>query len=638
MAEQITQKGRALEVYTPLDFDVLLIESLSALEGISRPFRFTVKLLANVLTNMHQKVTADKLVGKPMAVELELSGGKTRFFNGIVENFAKTGQDHQFAYYRAELVSWFSLLDLKADCRIFQDQTVPEVLQKVINELGFTHYFRSDLSKQYTEWDYCVQYRETDFAFLSRLMEIEGISYHFEHNADHNHVLVLTDSPEGHKDCPQQSSFRYVPEVGIGELEDVIHSWETRQELSSGKWVLRDYHLEMPRNTLEVTEASVNVTEENQKLEVFDYPGDFAKKFNQPASRLSQVRPEGEKLVRLHMQQQEASHIVYDGTSYCRPLASGFKFTVNGAAQVPNGPYLLTSIQHNALQHPAYMTEANVPAFYNNAFSSMPASVPFLPARTTPKPIVHGPQTAQVIDESPSGSTEEIWPDKYGRVRVRFPWDREAKYACWIRVAQPWAGNMWGHQWIPRVGDEVVVTFLEGDPDCPLIVGSVYNANNMPPFSLPDNKTQSGILTHSSAGGGSANYNMLRFEDKEGSEEIFVQAEKDLNAVVENDETRKVGNDRTTTIHVDDTETVETGNHALTVSQGNRTCTISQGNDSLTVSLGNVTHDASMGSYKVTAMQVQVTATTSIQLTCGASSIQMTPASITITSPMVNIN
>jgi type VI secretion system secreted protein VgrG len=311
---------------------------------------------------------------------------------------------------------------------------------------------------------------------------------------------------------------------------------------------------------------------------------------------------------------------------------------VNGAAQVPNGPYLLTAVQHNAVQHPAYLTDAAVPAFYNNAFSCMPAAVPFLPVRATPKPIVHGPQTARVIDESPSGSAEEIWPDKYGRVRVRFPWDREAKYGCWIRVAQAWAGNMWGHQWIPRVGDEVVVTFLEGDPDCPLIVGSVYNAGNMPPFKLPDNKTQSGILTHSSEQGSSANYNMLRFEDKKGSEEIFVQAEKDLNTVVENDETRKVGNDRTTTIHVDDSETVETGDHALTVSQGNRTATISQGNDTLTVSMGDVTHQAPMGTYQVTAMQIEVDGTTSIQLTCGASSIQMTPASITISSPMVNIN
>jgi type VI secretion system secreted protein VgrG len=338
------------------------------------------------------------------------------------------------------------------------------------------------------------------------------------------------------------------------------------------------------------------------------------------------------------MQQDEASHIVYDGTSYCRAMISGYEFTVNGGGQVPNGPYLLISVQHHAVQHPAYQTDAEVPAFYNNAFSAIPASVPFLPEQATAKPIVHGPQTARVIDESPSGSTEEIWPDKYGRVRVRFPWDREAKSACWIRVAQPWAGNMWGHQWIPRVGDEVVVTFLEGDPDCPLIVGSVYNATNLPPFTLPDNKTQSGILTHSSAGGGSENYNMLRFEDQLGSEEIFVQAEKDLNTLVKHDETRNVHNNRTTTIHVDDTETVETGDHALTVSQGNRTAEISQGNDTLTVDLGNVTHKAPLGTYQVTAMQIELTGTSSITITCGASSISLTPASITITSPMVNIN
>ena len=426
MAEQITQKDRSLKVYTPLDFDVLLIEGLSGTEGISRPFRFTVKLLANVLTGMHNKVTADKLVGKSMAIELALAGGKTRFFNGIVASFTKEGQDNQFAYYGAELVPWFYLLDLKADCRIFQDQTVPEVIQKIVGELGLTHYFRSDLSKEYTKWDYCVQYRETDFSFLSRLMEIEGISYHFEHHDDHTHILVLTDSPDGHKDCPQQSNFRYVPEAGMGDYEDVIRSWQTSQGLSSGKWVLRDYHFEMPRNTLEVNEASLHVTDENKNLDFFDYPGAFAKKFNKPESRLGQVRPEGEKLVRLHMEQEEASHIVYNGTSYCRALTSGYKFTVNGAAQVPNGPYLLTSVHHNAVQHPAYLTDAVVPAFYNNGFSCILASVPFLPSRTTPKPIVYGPQTARVIDENPEPQ-EEIWPDKYGRVRVRFPWDREAQ-------------------------------------------------------------------------------------------------------------------------------------------------------------------------------------------------------------------
>ncbi len=630
MPEQITQNGRALKAYSPLEFDVLLVESISVLEAMSRPFRFTVKLLADVLNAMPQKVTADQLIGKSMAVELDLGGGKSRFFNGIVATFTKEGQDNQFAYYSAEVVPWLTFLDLKADCRIFQDQTVPDVIEKIVEELGFTPYFRSDLSKQYTQWDYCVQYRETDFAFFSRLMEAEGISYYFEHNDDHNHVLVLTDSPDCHKDCPQQSNFRFDPDVGMGDMEDLLTAWETSQKLSSGKWVLRDYHLEMPSNTLEVQESSLHVSDVNSNLDVFDYPGGYAKKFIDPGSRLGDVRPEGEKLVRLRMEQDEASHIVYDGDSFCRAMTAGYKFTVTGGSQVSTGPYLMTSVQHNVAQHPAYMMGVEVSASYSNRFSCILASVPFHPARSTPKPIVYGPQTARVIDESASGSSEEIWPDKYGRVRVRFPWDREAEYACWVRVAQPWAGNMWGQQWIPRVGDEVVVTFLEGDPDCPLIVGSVYNSINMPPFSLPDNKTQSGIQTHSSTGGGSSNYNMLRFEDKDGSEEIFVQAEKDMNITVKNN--------RTTTIHVDNTETVETGNHSLTVSEGNRTAEISQGNDSLTVDMGGVTHTASMGTYQVTALNVSIEGTAGVTITCGASSIEMTPASITITSPMINLN
>ena len=651
MADQITQQDRALKVFTPLDFDVLLIESISGLEAVSRPFFFTVKLLANVLTNMHQKVTADKLVGKPMSIELEVLEGKTRYFSGIVESFTKEGQDKQFAYYRAELVPWFWLLGLKADSRIFQDQTVPEVIQKIVDELGFNHYFRSDLSKQYTKWDYCVQYRETDFHFLTRLMEEEGISYYFEHTSDHTHILVLTDSPDGHKDCPQQSNFRFDPEVGVGELEDVIRAWETSQKLSSGKWVLRDYHFEMPRNTLEVTEASLHITDENRNLDVFDYPGGYAKKFNKPESRLGQVRPEGEKLVRLHMEQDEASHIIYDGNSFARAMTAGYKFTVNGAAQVPNGPYLLTSVNHNAVQHPAYINTVPGVAFYSNEFDCIPASVPFLPPRTTPKPIVHGPQTARVIDESESGATEEIWPDKYGRVRVRFPWDREAKYACWIRVAHAWAGNMWGHQWIPRVGDEVVVTFLEGDPDCPLIVGSVYNADNMPPFKLPDNKTQSGILTHSSKQGTSANYNMFRFEDKKGSEDVLLHAENTMHNSVESSQFITVGLNRNITTGGIDKDGNKVGdvkekvfkNHNLHV-LGNARVKI-EGTEDVEVDDSSATMFGKDRTVEVStddvlmANTITLQATQTLTLVAGANSIVMGPSGITIIGlPMLNLN
>jgi type VI secretion system secreted protein VgrG len=289
--------------------------------------------------------------------------------------------------------------------------------------------------------------------------------------------------------------------------------------------------------------------------------------------------------------------------------------------------------------------------------------------------MAHGLQTAFVIDESQSGNTEEIWPDKYGRVRVRFNWDRESKYACWVRVVQPWAGNAWGQQWIPRVGDEVAVTFLEGDPDCPVVIGGIYNATNMPIFALPDNKTQSGILTHSSTGGGSSNYNMLRFEDKMGSEEIYVQAEKDWNSLIKNNETRTIKNNRTSTIHVNESRTVETGDDTISVQKGKRTITVQQdisttsnngniseeaktgnistkadmgnistqaslGNISTTADLGNISTTASLGSITIEASvnSVTISGLAGVTISCGASSISMTPASISISAPIVMIN
>jgi type VI secretion system secreted protein VgrG len=653
VAEPITQQNRDLKVYTPLAFDVLLIDGLSGREGISRPFSFTLKLLAEVVTGMPQKVSADKLLGKPMSVELVLTEGKSRFFNGIVESFSKEGQDDQFVYYRAELVPWFSLLDLKSNCRIFQDQTVPQIMQKILGELQLDRYFRPNLKKEYTKWDYCVQYRETDFNFLSRLLEDEGISYHFEHKDDHTHTLVLTDSTDGHDVCPQKSTFRYSNETGVGDFEDVIRSWDTSQAFLSGKWGLRDYHFEMPRNPLEVPEPSVHVTDENKDLEVFDYPGGYAKKFNKPELRLDQVRPEGEKVVRLQMEQEEAGYIVYDGTSDCPAMTSGYKFTVDGGTQVPSGPYLFTSIHHTAVQHPPYVTDQVVPGFYNNGFSCIPASVVFRPERATPKPIVHGPQTARVVDENPQDPKEEIWPDKYGRVRVRFPWDRKAEYACWIRVSQPWAGKMWGYQWIPRVGDEVVVTFLEGDPDCPLIVGSVYNADNMPPFALPDHKTQSGILTHSSPKGGSANFNMLRFEDKKGSEDLLIHAERTMHNSVEANQYITVGGDRhITTGSEDDDDNVTGGNvkehtfanHNLRVEGDSRTDLVGKHNlfvGARSYSQYALTRYTTVLEDEVLNGKANITiqAQQTITLMAGSNSIVIGPSGITLIGlPMISLN
>jgi type VI secretion system secreted protein VgrG len=273
---------------------------------------------------------------------------------------------------------------------------------------------------------------------------------------------------------------------------------------------------------------------------------------------------------------------------------------------------------------------------YKNSFRAIPATRIFAPA-IRPHPGIPGLQTAFVIDESPSGNTEEIWPDKYGRVRVRFHWDREAKYACWLRVVQPWAGKQWGQLWIPRVGDEVAVTYLEGDPDCPVVVGSIYNSDNMPIFTLPDNKTQSGILTHSSTGGGSSNFNMLRFEDKMGSEEIFMQAEKDQNVIIKHNETHTVKNNRTTTIHVDDTRTVETGNDTLTVEKGNRKITLQQGTIT-EYAQGQISIESVSGvTIKCGASKIEMTPS-GITMSTGASSISMTSGSTAHTAPMITLN
>jgi len=659
MADVITQADRLLAVSTPAGDDVLLLDSFTGEEGISRPFRFVLKMLAQVETESPGKVKPHDLVGKSIGIRIELTdtgtSGKSgeRYITGMCERFIKEAQDEEFAHYTAVIVPWFSFLNYAANCRIFQDKDVTQIIQQVVSEQGYSGQLRLDVTRTYTPRDYCVQYRETDFAFLSRLMESEGIYYYFKHtNGDH--VMVLADAPSCYKDLPEQSKFKYSLVTGVMPTEDTIRTWEVEEQMHPGKWSMRDFHHEAPSSHFEASETSVNVAEEGKKFEIYDYPGEYAKKFNQ-AGTSGKVQPEGEKLDRIRMEKEETYHQIMSGTSRCRAFSTGYKIAVEGGNAA--GSYLITALEHRSNQQPAYRLRGDTRLAYENRFRAIPFAVPFVPPAVTARATAPGLQTAFVIDESPSGDTEEIWPDKFGRVRVRFHWDREAKYACWLRVVQPWGGKSWGHLWIPRVGDEVAVSFLEGDPDCPIVIGSIYNSDSMPIFALPDNKTQSGILTHSSKGGGSSNFNLLRFEDKLGSEEIFIQAEKDWNSVIKHDETRTVKNNRTATIHVDESRTVETGNDSIDVQQGKRTITVmgdvsetvkqgnisttaNQGNISVKADMGNISETASLGDITIEASvgKITVSGLSGIQLSCGASTIQMTPASISISAPMVMIN
>ncbi len=627
-----TQDNRLIAVITNAGTDTLLLDSFSGQESLSQPFRYSLTMYSEVANGNAAKVKPHDLIGTSMSVRIHRyapSGDATvvgeRYWTGLCQSITGVGQDEFFAKYTAVLVPWFAFLRYATNCRIFQAKDVPSIIQEVVAAYGYSSLLRSELTKSYTARDYCVQYRETDFAFLSRLMEDEGIYYYFEHD-NGTHVMVLCDSVACYKDQPNKNQFKFGSVTGGDALEDVVSSWHIEERIHPGKWTSRDFHHEAPDNRLERSDTSAVVAAEGQKFEVYD-PAEDAKIFNKVGS-FSGVPAEEDKSIRLRMEKEETSHSVISGGSGCVEMTPGYKINVS---DVTPTDCFLTSVVHTVYQTPGFYNLDSARPAYRNTFYGIESTVPYVPQQVTGRNIIYGLQTAFVIDESPSGNTEEIWPDKYGRVRVRFYWDREAKYACWLRVVQPWAGKMWGQQWIPRVGDEVAVTFIEGDPDLPVVMGGLYNADNMPIFALPDNKTQSGILTHSSQGGTSSNYNMLRFEDKIGNEEVHLQAEKDLNSLIKHDETRTVKNNRTSTIHVNDTRTVETGDDTISVQQGNRTITVKQ-NITEECQSGNVKRTVDAGTLTEFAQgQISVTSPTGITLTCGASTITMTPSQITIT-------
>lgn len=540
-----TQDNRLIAVETPLGKDALLLQGFSGREAMSRLFSFQLDLASE-----KDSINFGSIIGQNVNIRVSLADKTDRFFNGYVSRFSQSGSDSRFTHYQMEIVPWLWFLTRVADCRIFQNKSIPEIIQQVFKDRGFTDY-KLSLTGSYDPREYCVQYRETDFNFISRLMEQYGIFYFFEHHKG-KHTLVLGDSKSVHQPCPKQATAHYALEAGPRAYEDFVTAWQMEQELRTGKYSHTDYNFETPNSNLFADEPTVVSVGGNSKFEIYDYPGEYLN------------RGQGKTLASVRMQEEETSHLVVIGSSGCRAFTPGYKFTLQDHYRKDmNKGYVLTEVQHHASMGSSYTTgDHSVGEVYSNHFTCIPDSVPFRPARVTPKPFVQGPQTALVVGKS----GEEIWVDKYGRVLVQFYWDRigkkDEKSSCWIRVSQPWAGKNWGAMWIPRMGQEVIVDFLEGDPDRPLITGRVYNADQDIPYALPAHQTVSTFKSRSSKGGGADNYNEIRFEDKKGSEQVFINAEKDMDLRVENDSREFVGNNRSLIVTKDQLEEVDGDKHS----------------------------------------------------------------------------
>jgi type VI secretion system secreted protein VgrG len=647
-----TQDNRSLSVTTPLGKDVLLLEAFTGTEGISRLFHFTLELLAQDPT----KVVFEKLLGQGVTVTVLLPGNKKRYLHGIVSRLTQGGsadaatKDATFIRYRAEVVPSFWLLGPKRRSRIFQQLSVPDILKKVLAGLEVSY----QIQGQFDPRDHCVQYQESDLSFASRLMEEEGIYYFFKHTSS-GHQMVVADTPQGHADVPEITKAVF-DESG----EHRIYLWEKSQEIRPGLYTVWDYNFQMPdkhldafRKTRETVKAG-SATHQlklagNDQMEMFDYPAGYAHRFDgvsagggDQTANLQKIFQDNTRTATIRMGQEACPAVVVTGASDCRQFTSGHKFTLD-KLDGANGVYVLTRLEHSARMRGAYTSGGKVALEYRNSFDCLPLDSPFRPQRVTARPLLHGTQTATVV--GPAG--QEIFTDKYGRVKVQFRWDRDGKKdassSCWVRVGTPWAGKQWGIVHVPRIGQEVIIAFEEGDPDRPIIIGSVYNAENMPPYTLPDNMTQSGVKSRSTTQGTTDNFNELRFEDKKGSEEVYFHAERNFTRIVENTDTLKVGSDKADDgsqiieVYYDRKETVKTGNETVTIEKGGRTHSVKK-DDSLTV--GNnwsVTIQQGNGSIEASAGKLSLQAAQSITLTVGASSIKIEPQQVTITSPQITV-
>jgi type VI secretion system secreted protein VgrG len=562
-----TQQGRMMSITTPLGEDALLINKFSATEALSELFKFEAELLIEKENEPLKTEDIEQLLGQPVTVTITQRDETTRFFNGIVNRFAQGGQDDWFYYYHAEVVPWLWLLTQTFQSRIFQQLSVPDILKEVFS------YYEIEIDWQlagtYHQRNYCVQYQETDFDFASRLMEEEGIYYYFEHTEE-THKMVIADTPQKHKDCPMKYEIPFMLEVTTEEdWVSSIGALRLDYKLQSGKVTLWDTNFQLPNRKLEAEQPTLFKVGGNNDFEVYEYPAGYARKYDgigrggdAQSAELEKVFEDNRKTASLRMQELDARYKTFTGISDCCSITAGHRFKLfNHPNKDFNALHTIVSVTHEIEQSPDYVSTEEVDHPYRNSFTCILHTTPFRPPRKTPKPVIRGSQTAFVV--GPAG--EEIFTDKYGRVKVQFHWDRDgqldANSSCWVRVRQAWAGNKWGMMFIPRIGMEVVVEFLEGDPDQPIITGCVYNPGAMPPYTLPDEKTKMTIKSDSSKGG--QGFNELRFEDKKDSEQIFIHAEKDMDVRVKADCREFIGGDRHLIVKGERREKIDGSTHLI---------------------------------------------------------------------------
>jgi type VI secretion system secreted protein VgrG len=538
------QTHSTLSVTTPYGADELLLDSFQGVEALSRPFSFSL-----AMRSANTGLDPALIIGASVTVKLALPDGPVRYFNGIVSRFMHAGGDKAFSTYSAELVPALWLLTLSRDRVIYQNKTAADIIKAVLGEFGVT--FDAQLTGTYGSREYCVQYDETALEFVSRLMEEEGIFYYFSFT-NGGHTMVLGDSSSAHKDCEGGAALRYFPDQGGKRAIDIVNQLEFESRLVAQKFEYGDYNYLTPSTAL-LTESSGATGKGRQ----FEFPGKHA------------VLADGTQRARVRSEANQVEGALCRGTSYCYPLSAGAKFKLSGHSR----DALNTSLVLRAVTHAASQDQ------YSNAFEAFPAATPFRPPRISALPRVSGSQTALVV--GPSG--EEIWTDKHGRIKVQFHWDRlgvkDENSSCWVRVSQSWAGLGWGSLFLPRIGQEVVISYVDGDPDRPLVTGCVYNAENTPPVTLPGMQTQSTIKSRSSKQGAAGNE--MRMEDKKDAEEFYFHAQKDMKVEIENDLS-------TTLFKGSETHTLEKGDRTVDVQTGKEIHKV-KGTRAVTVT-GNETH------------------------------------------------